>query len=397
MKLEQRYDSELYDLVVAVVFSLFVFAIASWPMSYADPLGALYFNSIDKSLVISLALEPDRIKIKFFEKYLFTGWFVIAPVLVAIWLGWYRKRSRLAVSLLCFVAAIPLLHLGYQPVRAHIYWPPFLLATIFLAVAVLHPSFLETRLDYKNTTPRLLSEENWTLLTGTRLVFLAVFSTILITLMFPASIASMAARIGPEQHIVSYMIGPALYRFVPSLKLGVDYTSHYSLLTGPLFFHLLSTSLLETLEHYVWTICSVTTLFYISTFLVVASLFQSVLWSAALTATAFFLNFQTDGNSLFGPSAWPIRFPLMMIAVGIFIRLYRTRSALWAGLLGAVMGASLSIMFETGISITVSGVVAFFIVFARQPRRFFAGRDRYRVRPDRVLRNFCGRARQRCL
>jgi hypothetical protein len=368
MKLGPQHDNELYDLVVSIAFSLLLFTLVSWPMSYADPLGVWYFNSIEKSLVATLGLEPDRIKFKFFEKYLFTGWFVIGPVMAAMWLDRYRRRSRLAISLSCVAAAILLLHLGYQPFRAHTYWPPLLLGTILLAVAVLHPSFLKTSGSYE--APRLVPEENWTLLTVRRLAFAATFSAIITILMFPSSIASMAARIGPEQHIVSYMVGPALYRFIPSLSLGVDYTSHYSSLTGPLFFHLLSTSLLQTVEHYVWTICSITTLFYISAFLLVAWLFQSVVWGAAVTATAFFLNFQTDGNSLFGPSAWPIRFPLMMVAVALFIHIFRRPNVLTAILLGAVMGASLSIMFETGIAITVSGALSYFIILARHPRRF---------------------------
>ncbi|WP_157461029.1 hypothetical protein [Bradyrhizobium genomosp. I (2014)] len=368
MKLGQQHDNELNDLVVAMAFALFFLALLSWPMSFSDPLGVRYFNGIDKSLVTSLELEPDRIKIKFFEKYLLTGWIVIGPILAAVWFGYFRRQSRLGISLACIAIAIPLLHLGYQPLRQHIAWLPLLLATIVLAVGVLHPHFLPTTQSYR--APQLLADENWTLWTTRRLLFLVVFAAILTVLMFPHSITSMAARIGPEQHIVSYMIGPALYRFIPSLSLGADYTSHYSLLTGPLFFHLLTPSLLHTLENYVWTICTVTTLFYISAFLLISWLFQSVFWGAAVTVTAFFLNFQTEGNSLFGPSAWPIRFPLLMIAVGLFIRLYRKPNALSACLLGVVMGASLCIMFETGIAITVSGAISFFIVFARTPGRF---------------------------
>ena len=368
MKLAHQQDSELSDLVVAIACSLFFLALCSWVMAFSDPLAKLYADSIDKSLVVSLELEPERIKYKFFEKYLLMGWLVIGPILAAFWLGCYRRRSNLTVSLLCIAFAIPLLHLSYQPTRAHIAWLPLLLATAVLAVAVLHSSFLDV--TRSSEAPRLLRDDKWTLWTARRLMFVAAVSAILAVLMFPHSISSMAARIGPEQHIVSYMIGPAIYGFIPSLSLGTDYTAHYSLLTGPLFFHLLEPSLLQTLENYVWTICVVVTLFYISAFLLIAWLFQSVFWGAAITAAAFLLNFQTDGNSLFGPSAWPIRFPLLMIAVGLFVRLYRRPTALSASLLGAVMGASLCIMFETGISITVSGAIAFFIVFARFPRRF---------------------------
>ena len=368
MKLGQQHDNELHDLVVTVAFSLLLVALLAWPMSFSDPLGVSYANALDKSLMVTLELEPDRIKIKFFEKYLLTGWYVIAPVLAAMWLGWCRRRSRVAISLLCIAVAVPLLHLGFQPLREHIAWRPLSLATIVLAVAVLHPYFLKTRRSYE--VLQLHAEANWTLGTIGRLACSAGFAMALTALMFPSSISSMAARIGAEQHIVSYLIGPALYRFIPSLNLGVDYTSHYSMLTGPMFFHLLSPSLLRTLENYVWTICTVTTLFYFSAFLLISWLFQSVLWGAAITAAAFFLNFQTDGNSLFGPSAWPIRYPLLTLAVALFVHLYRRPGALAACLLGAAMGLSLCIMFETGIAITVSGAITYLLVFARNPKRF---------------------------
>jgi hypothetical protein len=175
---------------------------------------------------------------------------------------------------------------------SHIAWPPLLTATCLLIVPLLHP-FAAAK-ELVPFRPSEQSNRASSLPTFKVAAFSALYCVLLGFFLFPDSATSMAARIGAEQHIASYVIGPALYRFHASLVPGIDYHSHYSVLTGPVFFNFLTTSFLDTVENYVWLLTSVVFVFYVTAFAICVWLLRSVTWAIGVTTTAVVLNLQMD-------------------------------------------------------------------------------------------------------
>ena len=172
---------------------------------------------------------------------------------------------------------------------------------------------------------------------------------ILLVLLAPSSLQAVAAKIGYEMHVVSFIIGPALYSFIPGLVPGIDYFTQYSVGLPYLFSYLLGGTADATVLHYVALIVTAMLVYYAGTYYFLRWLFRSWHWALAVTVVAVLLQFHTD-RIFFDPSSYVLRHPLLIGVVAML--------GWWAGyglewkrgaLLAAAVGLSLFLNTETGI------------------------------------------------
>ncbi len=86
------------------------------------------------------------------------------------------------------------------------------------------------------------------------------------SLLLPYSFEAVAAKVGYEPHLVSFLIGPALYAFGDGLVPGLDYFTQYSVGLGWVFSFFLASTATLTLINYVGFIAVSMLLFYVGSF-----------------------------------------------------------------------------------------------------------------------------------
>jgi hypothetical protein len=172
---------------------------------------------------------------------------------------------------------------------------------------------------------------------------------LLIFLLTPSSLQAVAARIGYEMHLVSFIVGPALYSLTPGLVPGIDYFSQYSIGQPFLFSLILPSSADATILRYVSLMVVCMIVYYALLYYFLRWLFNSSLWSLWITVIALFLQFHTD-RIFFDPSSYVLRHPLM-IAVISLVAYWVRRDLEWK--VGLIIAGLLSTSFflntETGV------------------------------------------------
>ncbi len=172
---------------------------------------------------------------------------------------------------------------------------------------------------------------------------------ILLVLLAPSSLQAVAAKIGYEMHVVSFIIGPALYSRIPDLVPGIDYFTQYSVGLPYLFSYLVAPTADATMLRYVALIVTAMLAYYAGAYYFLRWLFRSWRWAFAVTLVALLLQFHTD-RIFFDPSSYVLRHPLLIGVVAML--------GWWAGhglewkrgaMLAAAVGLSLFLNTETGI------------------------------------------------
>jgi hypothetical protein len=186
-------------------------------------------------------------------------------------------------------------------------------------------------------------------------------------IIFPSSFQAVAARIGMEMHVVSFLVGPSLYFLGHGLLPGVDYYAQYGLGLGWVFSFFIAKTVEETMINYVVLIVVAVWLFFAHLVWILRWLYQSWLAAAVVSLLALILLFHTDRH-FSDPSSFVLRYPMLTICAALLARwLAAPRSWTWLLSLAVAISVSLFIETETGVIMAVSVSLSFLLV---SPWRF---------------------------
>jgi len=178
-------------------------------------------------------------------------------------------------------------------------------------------------------------------------VGLAIGAVLLCFLFIPYSFEHVAAEIGPEMHVASYIFGPALYakaKMVP----GIDFYNQYSLGYGQIWRHFLGKNYCEALLNYTKGITVYSYIFALQLFFFLTWLYQSWRWGLCASLLVSILLFHTERN-FFDPSSFCLRYPVYIVVVFVYL-FYSTKKTLFKSLvLAAFVALGLFLSPETGI------------------------------------------------
>ena len=185
-----------------------------------------------------------------------------------------------------------------------------------------------------------------------------IFLGVLFLVLCPAPLEAVAARIGFEMHVVSFLIGPALYTFGDRLVPGIDYFTQYSVGQPYLFSFLLAPTAAGTMIRYAGWIVTAMFMFYAGMFYFLWWLYRSWRWAAAVTMLVLMSSFHTE-RPFFDPSSFPLRYPLLFVWLTAIVYLSRFQTdARFQAALACALGLSLFLNTETGIYMLIAtGVV----------------------------------------
>lgn len=189
-----------------------------------------------------------------------------------------------------------------------------------------------------------------------------VAAGLLALMLLPRSVMEVAAKIGYEMHVVSFLLGPAIYAYGDGLVPGVDYYTQYSVGTPYLFSWLLDGNADHAVLSYVRVMVGAMVLFYWSLFFMLRWLLASWYWALGTTLIVLILQFHVE-RTFFDPSSYVLRYPLLVCTIAAV--------ALWVGrgqrlgsgtLVTLAIGASLYLNTETGLyqmlAVSFTGLVA---------------------------------------
>jgi hypothetical protein len=164
-----------------------------------------------------------------------------------------------------------------------------------------------------------------------------------------------AVNVLNDAHKVSYFIGPALYQNAPALVPGLDFHSHYGLAIGWVFHFLMGDGWKSAGEHAVGLNIAITLAVYLQAYFLLSYLIRSKFASLVIVASLAVLAFSTD-HHFYSPSAYPTRFPLLIIfAVALGAHCRAPDRLIWLIASAILAAASLMWETETGIFFFVAG------------------------------------------
>ena len=194
--------------------------------------------------------------------------------------------------------------------------------------------------------------------------FLAGATCIVITaiLVVPLGARQVAATIGFDMHMASFMVGPATYSFASGLLPGIDYFTQYSVGTPWLFSFFLAPTASATMVNAVWFVIAEILFFQVSLLFFLRWFLRSWGWALIVGAACLMLQFTTE-SPLYAPSSTAARYPLLAVCIALFAYWVR-RDFAWASSLGlaTTLSASLFLNTETGIYTCAAVAVAAVVV-----------------------------------
>lgn len=193
-------------------------------------------------------------------------------------------------------------------------------------------------------------------------------TVIIVLVVIPYSFTELALRVGMEMHVVSFMIGPALYFLGNHLLPGLDYFTQYSLGMGWLFSFFLGQSAEQTILNYTYFVIAMIGLFYLQLLVALLWLYRSRVTALMVTLVSLILLFHTDRH-FFDPSSSILRYPLLVTtAAALSYWLTTKRSWFAALLLSSSLALAIFFNTETGI-ISMVAVAAASILSAPSWKR----------------------------
>lgn len=184
---------------------------------------------------------------------------------------------------------------------------------------------------------------------------------LLFFLFIPYSFEHVAAVIGPEMHVASYIFGPALYAKA-NLIPGVDFYNQYSLGYGQIFKNFLGTSFHDALTNYVKGITVYSYLFALQLFAFLTWLYRSWILGIFGSILISCMLFHTEKN-FFDPSSFCLRYPFYIIVITSYLYYLQKNNLLSLIVLGATLAAGIFLSPETGLYQTL-GIL--FVEFCRK-------------------------------
>jgi hypothetical protein len=181
---------------------------------------------------------------------------------------------------------------------------------------------------------------------------------LLVGLLGPYHVPTVASECNTELHVASYLLGPSLYYRAPGTVPGLDFESHYGIGHAYAFsFVVGGGGLQKTLERYVVFLLVVSVLYFLSAMLVFTDWLRSP-W-AALAVTLALVFTCCEGLAYNMPSCWPIRHPFLFVFLFAAVRGVETGGRGWCVAAGGIAG--LSLFWQTDIGLyTLAGGAALY-------------------------------------
>lgn len=188
----------------------------------------------------------------------------------------------------------------------------------------------------------------------------------LTVVLVPSSVASVAAAIASTgetaMHVVSFLIGPALYFSGTNLLPGRDYFSQYSIGLGWVFSWLLGDSPGQAMTHYVAFLLVGMWLFYAHLTQLLHWLYRSWIAAAAVSFLSLILLFVTP-TPFFAPSSTVLRYPLLTVCAALLAWWTgQAKSRFRLATLAAAIACAIFLNTETGIDTAIAIAIAYIIV-----------------------------------
>jgi hypothetical protein len=190
----------------------------------------------------------------------------------------------------------------------------------------------------------------------------AIAVVVMTTFVVPLRAGGIAAAIGFDMHMASFMVGPATYSFGESLLPGIDYFTQYSVGTPWLFSFFLAPTASQTMVNAVWFVLAEILFFQITLLFFLRWFFRSWAWALVMALACLLLQFTTS-SPLYAPSSTSARHPLLIVSVAAFVQWVRHEFA-WSNtlLLAAVLAASLFLNTETGIYTCTAAAITALVI-----------------------------------
>ena len=177
----------------------------------------------------------------------------------------------------------------------------------------------------------------------------------------PSSFEAVAARIGLEYSVVSFLIGPSLYFLAHGLLPGVDYYTQYGVGLGWAFSFFLGRTVELTMVHYVMIIVVALWVFFAHLIWMLNWLYRSWFASAAVSLLVLILLFHTD-RPYFDPSSFVLRYPLLTVSGACLVRWVAAPRG-WIGFLSLALAVATSLFMETETGIIIATSAALAVLF----------------------------------
>ena len=176
----------------------------------------------------------------------------------------------------------------------------------------------------------------------TAVALLAVF-------IVPVSAGSIAATIGFNMHMASFIVGPATYSFGSGLVPGIDYFTQYSVGTPWLFSFMLAPTATKTMVNAVRLVVAEILFFEVTLFFFLWWFFRSWMWAFITSIVVLMVQF-TTATPLYAPSSTAARYPLIMLAATLFVFWVKRHLSLSSTIpLALALAGSLFLGTETGL------------------------------------------------
>lgn len=185
---------------------------------------------------------------------------------------------------------------------------------------------------------------------------------VLAGILLPRSFMEVAAKIGYEMHVVSFLLGPATYAFGDGLVPGRDYFTQYSLGLPYLFSWTLNGNADLAVLSYVKLIVFAMLLFYGGLYFLLRWLYESRGWALAASVTILILQFHVE-RTFFDPSSYVLRYPLLVVCLALIGGWAKKfESFAYVAALCCTLALSLFLNTETGLYQCIAvAIVGFFL------------------------------------
>ncbi len=168
-------------------------------------------------------------------------------------------------------------------------------------------------------------------------------------LLIPTDLERVTSVVRDEAHKVSYFIGPALYGYGPGLVPGLDFHSHYGPALGWFFHLIMGDGWKSAAMRVVGLNIAITLATNIQAYFLLTYLIRSRLAAIGIVSALALLAFST-ANHFYSPSAYPTRFPLLIVFVlAIGLHCVAPRRPGW--LIVSAVFCALSLLWQTEIGL----------------------------------------------
>ena len=196
-------------------------------------------------------------------------------------------------------------------------------------------------------------------------VCLLIFGLLALVLV-PSSFQAVAARIGMEMHVVSFLVGPSLYFLGHGLLPGIDYFAQYGIGLGWIFSFLIGKTAESTIINYVVLMVVVLWLFFAHLVWILQWLYRSWFAAAVVCLLVLALLFHTDRN-FFDPSSYVLRYPLLTVCAALLARWVAAPHD-WTRLLSLAFALALAVFIETETGVVIAVVDRTFVLAVSRSR-----------------------------